>query len=173
MEIAPSTSSKRFRSEDSSIDCSPSSPSDSLLCCAFCSFTTAQQDDLDFHHHIHHQHVCSQCSSIFPSYFLLDLHMDEVHNSYCPTRSYRCLIELCAKRFPTVDQRWQHVCDEHPTKNRHFNELHLMFSTASNEEKSNKSSAEKKFGCDSEKTFRRQSRAKPRHFVDPHWDGED
>jgi hypothetical protein len=64
------------------------------------------------------------------------------------------------------------MLDEHPTKNRRFNELYLMFSNASNEEKPNKSDQEKKFGSDSEKTFLRQTRTKPRHFIDPHWDGD-
>ena len=172
MASEDSLTSKRFRSEDSSIDPSLPSSSSEIFSCSFCIFNTNSSTDFDFHNHIHHQHLCSQCLHVFPSYFLLDLHMDEVHNHYSTIRSYRCLIESCSKTFTTLDQRFQHINDEHYTKNRDLNEIYSFFSNKPNHPmKINEN--EKKFGCDSQKTFIRNSRLKPRTLLDTHWDGDD
>lgn len=166
-------SSKRFRSEDSPVDSSPSScPSVELLSCPFCTFNTSSPADFEFHQHIQHQHLCSQCLHIFPSYFLLDLHMDEVHNNYSTTRSYRCLIELCSKTFSSLDQRLQHLNLEHHTKDPDFNEIYTFFSNSPLPTKIANEQA-KKFGCDSQKTFLRNSRLRTRQFFDQHWDGDE
>jgi len=168
-----SIASKRFRTEDSSINYhSSSSSSDDLLSCPFCTFNTNSQVDFDFHNHIHHQHLCSQCLHIFPSYFLLDLHMDEVHNNYSTIRSYRCLIESCSKNFSNINERFQHINDEHYTKNRYLNEIFSLFSNQQINEVKNKEH-DNKFGCDSQKTFLRNLRLKPREFIDTHWDGDE
>lgn len=167
-----STTSKRFRSEDSSVHSSLSISSDDLLSCPFCTFNTTSPADFEFHQHIHHQHLCSQCTHLFPSYFLLDLHMDEVHNHYSTIQSYRCLIEPCSKTFSTLDQRLEHLNTEHHTKDPDINEMYLFFSTKSSSSKKS-SEQTKKFGCDSQKTFVRNSRLKPRQFFDSHWDGDE
>ena len=171
METDNSLTSKRFRSEDSSINYH-SILSDELFSCPFCTFNTNSQVDLDFHNHIHHQHLCSQCLLIFPSYFLLDLHMDEVHNSYSTIRSYRCLIETCSKIFSNIEQRSQHINDEHVTKNRYLHDIFLLFSNPDVNERRNKAH-DNKFGCDSQKTFIRNSRLKPRQFPNTQWDGDE
>ncbi|CAF3436361.1 unnamed protein product [Rotaria sp. Silwood1] len=164
--------SKRFRSENSSIHYH-STLSDNLLSCPFCTFNTNSQVDFDFHNHIHHQHICSQCLHVFPNYFLLDLHMDEVHNTYSRIRSYRCLIESCSKIFSNIEQRFQHINDEHhSTKNRHLNDIFILFSNQKMNEMKNKEQ-DKKFGCDSQKTFIRNSRLRPRQFIDMNWDGDE
>ena len=172
MEIDNNISSKRFRSEDSFVNRSSSLLSDELLACSFCTFNTSSPADFDFHNHIHHQHLCSQCLNIFPSYFLLDLHMDEVHNSYSQNRSYRCLIESCSKSFSTIEQRFQHINDEHHTKSRHLNEVYLLFFNRLMNEENNKKS-DNKFGCDSQKAFLRSARLRPRQFTNTHWDADD
>ena len=130
MEIHRSSASKRFRSDASSANTSPSPPNN-LLACLHCTFCTDSQVDYDFHNHVHHQHLCSQCLIVFPSYFLLDLHMDELHNSYSTLRLYRCLIESCAQTFTSANQRAQHVYDDHHTKHRHLNDLYAQFARAS------------------------------------------
>lgn len=163
--------SKRFRTEDSSVTTYPSSSGD-LLSCPFCTYNTNSSIDFDFHTHIHHQHLCSQCLQIFPSYFLLDLHMDEIHNNYSTIRSYRCLIESCLKTFSNIEQRCQHINNEHDTKNHSLNQIYFLFSNQHINEMKNKEQ-EKKFGCDSQKTFIRNSRLKPRQFLDTHWDGDE
>ncbi|UJR27033.1 hypothetical protein I4U23_008337 [Adineta vaga] len=171
MEINPSISSKRLRTEDSSMN-SHSFLSDDLLLCPFCTFNTISQVDFDFHNHIHHQHLCSQCLHIFPSYFLLELHMDEVHNTYTAIQTYRCLIETCSTNFSSMDQRLQHMHTEHHTKNQSINHIYSLFSNQQlNETKTTKQ--ENKFGCDSQKTFIRNSRLKPREDLFSHWDGDD
>ena len=164
-----SFTSKRFRSDDSSPINSPHT--DELLSCPFCIFNTNSQVDFDFHNHIHHQHLCSQCLHVFPSYFLLDLHMDEVHNNYFSIQSYRCLIESCTQKFSSLDQRFQHLNTEHHTKNRFLNEIYHFFSNK--QLKIKEEDGEKKFGCDSQKTFLRNSRLKPRQLLDTHWDGDE
>ncbi len=170
MATESSLGSKRFRSEDSSID-SPSSIE--LFSCPFCTFNSTSSTDFDFHNHIYHQHLCSQCLHIFPNYFLLDLHMDEIHNNYSIIRSYRCLIESCSKTFLSIDQRFQHMNDEHNTKNRDLNQIYLFFSRKQIDQINNNNEQEKKFGCDSQKTFIRNLRLKPRQFLNTHWDSDE
>jgi hypothetical protein len=98
--------------------------------------------------------------------------MDEIHNNYSTIRSYRCLIESCSKNFPTVIQRSQHINHEHYTKNRDLNEIFFLFSNLQMDEMKNKEQ-EKKFGCDSQKTFLRNTRLKPRQFIETNWDGDE
>lgn len=98
--------------------------------------------------------------------------MDEVHNHYSTIQSYRCLIEPCSKTFSTLDQRLEHLNTEHHTKDPDINEMYLFFSTKSSSSKKS-SEQTKKFGCDSQKTFVRNSRLKPRQFFDSHWDGDE
>ncbi|CAF1015661.1 unnamed protein product [Adineta steineri] len=167
-----SNSSKRFRTEDSSIN-SNCFLSDDLIFCPFCTFNSNSQVDIDFHNHIHHQHQCSQCLHIFPSYFLLELHMDEIHNTYSTIQSYRCLIETCSKIFSNIDQRSQHINTEHYTKNYSLNKIYSLFSSHEQLIKMKNNDKDKKFGCDSQKTFLRNSRLKPREFLPSHWDGND
>jgi hypothetical protein len=164
METNNSSTSKRFRSEDSSADYQ--------TLCPFCTFNTNCQVDFDFHNHIHHEHICSECSHVFPSYFLLDLHMNELHNNYAIVQSYRCLIESCSEIFSNIEQRSQHMTDEHHTKNRYFNEIFFLFSNQQMNVKKN-NEHDNKFGCDSQKTFIRNSRLKPRQFPNTHWDGDE
>lgn len=171
MEIDDSTAPKRLRSENSSTN-SPSNPTSDLLSCPFCAFHTASQVDYDFHNHIHHQHLCSQCLHVFPSYFLLDLHMDEVHNNYFKARTYRCLIESCTKVFFNIAQRMQHVNNEHHTKTHELNQLFSLFSNLQMDETKSKEH-DNKFGCDSQKTFIRNSRLRPRQFPNMNWDGDE
>ncbi|CAF2263206.1 unnamed protein product [Rotaria magnacalcarata] len=171
MDIDSNNTSKRFRSDNSTINSSPTL-FDELFSCPFCTFNTHSQVDFEFHNHIHHQHLCSQCLHIFPSYFLMDIHMDEVHNSYSKVRSYRCLIESCAKVFPNIEQRLQHLNEEHHTKSRHLNDIFILFSSSPTNEIKSKEQ-DNKFGCDSQKTFIRNSRLRPRQFTNMHWDGDE
>ena len=176
MEIHRSSASKRFRSDASSANSSPSPPPTNLLDCPHCTFSTDSQVNYDFHNHVHHQHVCSQCLTVFPSYFLLDLHMDELHNSYSTLRLYRCLIESCTQTFTSANQRAQHLHDDHHTKHRHLNDLYAQFARTSlddDDERSKSSTAGSRFGCDAQKTFVRNSRLKPRQHLDMNWDGDD
>jgi hypothetical protein len=98
--------------------------------------------------------------------------MDEVHNNYSTIRSYRCLIESCSKNFSNINERFQHINDEHYTKNRYLNEIFSLFSNQQINEVKNKEH-DNKFGCDSQKTFLHNLRLKPRQFIDTHWDGDE
>lgn len=167
--------SKRVRSENSTIDrCSESNDDDEDFSCRFCPFYGQNKADFDFHHHVHHQHVCSQCLYILPSYFLLELHVEENH---CSSRQtfYRCLIENCKNTFPTRELRFQHLNEEHKSiKDRFWRNIFMDFSKTNDQLSQNQSKTiETKFGWDSTKTFYRNSRLKPRSLIENHWDPED
>jgi hypothetical protein len=82
------------------------------------------------------------------------------------------LIESCSKTFSDLDQRCRHINDEHYTNNRYLNEIYFSFSNQQINEIKNKEQ-DNKFGCDSQKTFLRNSRLKPRQFIDANWDGDE
>jgi len=170
MASESNSSSKRLRSEDSTIERVASD--NELLSCPFCTFHSHSSDELDFHTHIQHQHLCSQCLHVFPCYFLLDLHMEEKHNSYFSNQSYRCLIESCTKIFSNLNQRFEHLNTEHYTKNSFLYQIYCLFSNQTFE-KMNSTKSETKFGCDSQKTFIRNPRLKPRQLLETHWDADD
>ncbi|KAI8442445.1 hypothetical protein MSG28_005955, partial [Choristoneura fumiferana] len=61
---------------------------------------------------------CSQCKKVLPSPHLLDLHLQEQHDSFfavLATRkpSYCCYIEECKEKFMNAKERLQHCVDAH------------------------------------------------------------
>ena len=76
------------------------------------------------------------------------------------------------KDFLILEQRTQHINDEHHTQNRYLNEIFSLFSNQQLIEMKNKEQ-DNKFGCDSQKTFLRNPRLKPRQFIDSNWDGDE
>lgn len=62
---------------------------------------------------------CSICNSRLPNGHLLDLHLEEVHDSFFAAQAarkmkvYRCLVESCHKRFSSPAERKQHLLDVH------------------------------------------------------------
>lgn len=70
------------------------------------------------HYHTSHNFVCHVCRRVFVSNFLLDVHLEENHDSYfqvlCPRIDmYRCLVESCALKFRTPDLRKDHLVTVH------------------------------------------------------------
>eukprot|EP00794_Sanderia_malayensis_P000038 gene38-630_t len=80
-------------------------------------FTTTQAYEL--HQLSAHKFVCSICKRMFPSNFLLDLHITENHDSLFQARldrgepAFICLVESCSIRFCSEDERMHHLVNIH------------------------------------------------------------
>jgi hypothetical protein len=58
--------------------------------------------DFEAHYEMKHRNKCEECSAVFPTARLLDMHIEEHHDSYFRARAerepmYRCLVEGCPK----------------------------------------------------------------------------
>ncbi|KAJ2910295.1 hypothetical protein GGI21_001016 [Coemansia aciculifera] len=66
-----------------------------------------------------HRNTCSMCSAIFPSTHWLDLHVQELHDSFFDARvargdkAFRCFLPACAKLFARPGKRRLHMIDKH------------------------------------------------------------
>ncbi|XP_068234716.1 zinc finger protein 511 [Palaemon carinicauda] len=65
-----------------------------------------------------HSFMCSSCHNSFPTDHLLDLHLQEVHDSYFFVMAqkkpmYRCLLETCTEVFLDQKERKGHCIDVH------------------------------------------------------------
>ncbi|XP_062959274.1 zinc finger protein 511 isoform X2 [Cynocephalus volans] len=71
-------------------------------------------EDYEHHYHTLHRNVCSFCRRAFPSGHLLDAHILEWHDSLFQILSerqdmYQCLVEGCAHKFRTSEDRRDHM----------------------------------------------------------------
>uniref|UniRef100_A0A8B9KSE9 Zinc finger protein 511 n=1 Tax=Astyanax mexicanus TaxID=7994 RepID=A0A8B9KSE9_ASTMX len=88
-----------------------------------CHITSCKQlfDTLEgYEHHYNslHRHVCSNCKRSFPSNHLLDIHIQEWHDSLFQVMAekqcmYRCLVEGCGLKFQTSKERKDHLIRVH------------------------------------------------------------
>ncbi|VVC97078.1 unnamed protein product [Leptidea sinapis] len=83
-----------------------------------CSFTTDSVLDFENHYNSAHRYSCCQCKKVLPSPHLLDLHIQENHDSYFAVlatkrASYCCYIEACKEKFMTPDERLSHCVKLH------------------------------------------------------------
>ncbi|BFZ25578.1 hypothetical protein BsWGS_28616 [Bradybaena similaris] len=70
------------------------------------------------HYHTSHNFVCHTCRNSFVSAFLLDIHLEENHDSYFQVLSpridmFRCLVESCKLKFKTPELRKDHLMKAH------------------------------------------------------------
>ncbi|XP_064096949.1 zinc finger protein 511-like isoform X2 [Macrobrachium nipponense] len=70
------------------------------------------------HQRICHSFMCSSCHNSFPTDHLLDLHLQEVHDSYFFVMAqkkpmYRCLLETCTEVFQDQKERKVHCINDH------------------------------------------------------------
>ncbi|XP_008588742.1 PREDICTED: zinc finger protein 511 [Galeopterus variegatus] len=75
-------------------------------------------EDYEHHYHTLHRNVCSFCRRAFPSGHLLDAHILEWHDSLFQILSerqdmYQCLVEGCAHKFRTSEDRRDHMVRLH------------------------------------------------------------
>ncbi|XP_073948629.1 LOW QUALITY PROTEIN: protein lethal(2)k10201-like [Choristoneura fumiferana] len=83
-----------------------------------CGFTADSLLEFESHYNSSHRYSCSQCKKVLPSPHLLDLHLQEQHDSFfavLATRkpSYCCYIEECKEKFMNAKERLQHCVDAH------------------------------------------------------------
>lgn len=83
-----------------------------------CNFTSESLLDFENHYNASHRYSCEQCKKILPSPHLLDLHLQERHDSFFAVMaerkpSYCCYIEECRQKFQNSEQRWDHCVREH------------------------------------------------------------
>lgn len=83
-------------------------------CCAV--FSTLEE--YEHHYNSLHRHVCSSCRRSFPSARLLDIHIQEWHDSLFTILAqrqdmYQCLVEGCGQKFRTSKNRKDHLIRFH------------------------------------------------------------
>ncbi|XP_034256253.1 zinc finger protein 511 [Thrips palmi] len=74
--------------------------------------------ELELHYNSIHRYTCATCRKSFASAHLLDLHIEETHDSFFAVQAerkpmYRCLVETCTARFTTSQERHCHCVDSH------------------------------------------------------------
>lgn len=80
-------------------------------------FTTIH--DYEVHFRSVHSLVCSECKRSFPTYNMLDIHIQEKHDSYheaAESRSlakFECFLEGCNLYFSSANQRDGHIIADH------------------------------------------------------------
>ncbi|XP_010868502.1 zinc finger protein 511 [Esox lucius] len=72
----------------------------------------------EHHYNTLHRHVCSSCQKSLPSTRLLDIHIQEWHDSLFSILAerqdmYQCLLEGCGLKFRTREQRKDHMINIH------------------------------------------------------------
>ncbi|CAL1548755.1 unnamed protein product [Lymnaea stagnalis] len=93
--------------------------SDSFICGVDgCNQTFTSVAKYESHYHNSHNFKCATCKRTFVSNFLLDIHLQENHDSYFQILSpkidmYRCLVESCPLKFRTQELRKDHLVTQH------------------------------------------------------------
>ncbi|XP_053306610.1 zinc finger protein 511 [Spea bombifrons] len=83
-----------------------------------CSQLFGTLESYERHYNALHRNVCSACKRSFPSARLLDIHILEWHDSLFQvmaekTNMYQCLVEGCAEKFKTGNERRDHLIETH------------------------------------------------------------
>ncbi|XP_045454167.1 protein lethal(2)k10201 [Melitaea cinxia] len=83
-----------------------------------CNFTVTNLLDFENHYNSSHRYSCSQCKKVLPSPHLLDLHIQEKHDSFFAVMaakkpSYSCYTEECKEKFMTAEDRLNHCVKTH------------------------------------------------------------
>ncbi|XP_059053426.1 zinc finger protein 511 [Achroia grisella] len=83
-----------------------------------CTFIAESILDYENHYNASHRYTCTQCKKVLPSPHLLDLHIQERHDSFFAVMaekkpSYCCYIEECKEKFKTADERLNHCVKIH------------------------------------------------------------
>lgn len=114
---------KRSR-EETDNDSKPNTQDNTAtLHCPFCSTLIYGYHGFQTHFLTFHEYQCLTCNKIFPSRYILDLHIDEYHNPILKAQSerkggedksiLRCLSENCAITFTSLDLRIDHLINHH------------------------------------------------------------
>ncbi|CAK9686788.1 unnamed protein product [Candida parapsilosis] len=94
----------------------------SPLHCPFCFVVIYGYNGFQNHFLTFHEHQCITCEKIFPSRYILDLHIDEYHNPFLQLQrgnkddkrcALRCFSENCKTMFASSDARVDHLVSHH------------------------------------------------------------
>ncbi|XP_071377467.1 zinc finger protein 511 [Centroberyx affinis] len=83
-----------------------------------CSQVFSSVEEYEHHYNSLHRHVCCSCRRSLPSARLLDIHIQEWHDSLFTILAqrqdmYQCLVEGCGQKFSTSKQRKDHLIRIH------------------------------------------------------------
>ncbi|XP_013188362.2 protein lethal(2)k10201-like [Amyelois transitella] len=83
-----------------------------------CYYTTESLLSFENHYNSSHRYSCAQCKKVMPSPHLLDLHIQETHDSFFAVMaekkpSYCCYIEECKEKFINAEERKSHCVKIH------------------------------------------------------------
>ncbi|CAG4968296.1 unnamed protein product [Parnassius apollo] len=83
-----------------------------------CTFVAESLLEFENHYNACHRYACGQCKKMLPSPHLLDLHLQEKHDSFFAVMaakkpSYCCYIEECKEKFKNPDERLDHCVKVH------------------------------------------------------------
>jgi len=86
-----------------------------------CGETFRSRKDCEIHYNAKHRHVCSVCKKTFYSQHLLELHVQETHDTFFAVMSqkkpmYECFVETCKVKFNGEDERFTHCIEQHKDK---------------------------------------------------------
>ncbi|XP_037321895.1 zinc finger protein 511 isoform X1 [Pungitius pungitius] len=83
-----------------------------------CSAVFSSLEEYEHHYNSLHRHVCCSCRRSLPSARLLDIHIQEWHDSLFTILAqrqdmYQCLVEGCGQKFRTSQHRKDHLVRIH------------------------------------------------------------
>ncbi|XP_029926564.1 zinc finger protein 511 [Myripristis murdjan] len=83
-----------------------------------CSQLFSSVEEYEHHYNSLHRHVCCSCRRSLPSARLLDIHIQEWHDTLFTVLAqrqdmYQCLVEGCGQKFRTSKQRKDHLIRIH------------------------------------------------------------
>ncbi|XP_034537238.1 zinc finger protein 511 [Notolabrus celidotus] len=83
-----------------------------------CSAVFSTLEEYEHHYNSLHRHMCSSCRRSLPSARLLDIHIQEWHDSLFTILAqrqdmYQCLVEGCGQKFRTSQHRKDHLIKIH------------------------------------------------------------
>jgi len=83
-----------------------------------CTKTFSQLIESELHYNAVHRHSCSVCRKSLPSPHLLELHIQESHDSFFAVMSerkasYQCFLPTCPQVTWSPEERHEHVVEEH------------------------------------------------------------
>lgn len=92
---------------------------DEIVCSLVgCNRTFESLSRYEAHYNSTHRNVCSQCKRVLPSNYLLDIHLQEWHDSMFELLAvkqpmYQCLLQTCDLKFSSVKERKNHMIKIH------------------------------------------------------------
>jgi hypothetical protein len=82
--------------------------------------------EYEVHYKQAHSNRCVECDRNFPSEHLLNLHIDEQHDTFIALKrekgehTYACFVEGCERKCRTPSKRARHLIDKHMYPNNYF-----------------------------------------------------